>query len=269
MSSGNGRGAPPTGAPTTARHLRERPVRPLVEPGDIFRSIEASPPEDGRADGQDLRRLREEDRAGHDALAASALLRLFPGQCGAGLGGGRVSGLGDGRAMHALADLAGGDRTRNAHRRLDAPGARPARRVFRRHPGFGLVGDAGCRADHARAGARLARQQERDWPGRRGCASIPRIRCTPRSTGRSGSRASARTIWCAFPSAGRFARMDTAALEAAIVADRQAGLLPAGIIACVGGTSTGGTATTSRRSRRSPSGTGSTCMSMPPGPDRR
>ena len=25
--------------------LRERPVRPLVEPGDIFRSIEASPPE--------------------------------------------------------------------------------------------------------------------------------------------------------------------------------------------------------------------------------
>ncbi|RUU75084.1 pyridoxal-dependent decarboxylase, partial [Mesorhizobium sp. M7A.F.Ca.MR.362.00.0.0] len=26
--------------------LRERPVRPLVEPGDIFRSIEASPPED-------------------------------------------------------------------------------------------------------------------------------------------------------------------------------------------------------------------------------
>jgi aromatic-L-amino-acid decarboxylase len=35
--------------------------------------------------------------------------------------------------------------------------------------------------------------------------------------------------------------MDVAALEAAILADRAAGLLPAGIVACVGGTSTGGT----------------------------
>ena len=35
--------------------------------------------------------------------------------------------------------------------------------------------------------------------------------------------------------------MDTAALEAAIVADRAAGMLPAGIIASVGGTSIGGT----------------------------
>ncbi|RWK73909.1 MAG: aspartate aminotransferase family protein, partial [Mesorhizobium sp.] len=27
--------------------LRERPVRPLVEPGEIFRSIDVSPPEHG------------------------------------------------------------------------------------------------------------------------------------------------------------------------------------------------------------------------------
>jgi aromatic-L-amino-acid decarboxylase len=43
------------------------------------------------------------------------------------------------------------------------------------------------------------------------------------------------------PVSGRFRAMDVAALELAIVADREAGLLPAGIIACVGGTSTGGT----------------------------
>ncbi|RVD68829.1 aspartate aminotransferase family protein, partial [Mesorhizobium sp. M4A.F.Ca.ET.029.04.2.1] len=43
------------------------------------------------------------------------------------------------------------------------------------------------------------------------------------------------------PVAGRFRAMDTAALEAAIVSDRNAGMRPAGIIACVGGTSTGGT----------------------------
>jgi aromatic-L-amino-acid/L-tryptophan decarboxylase len=35
--------------------------------------------------------------------------------------------------------------------------------------------------------------------------------------------------------------MDMAALEAAIRADKEAGMQPAGIIACVGGTSTGGT----------------------------
>lgn len=43
------------------------------------------------------------------------------------------------------------------------------------------------------------------------------------------------------PAGGRFRAMDTTALEAAIVADKERGFLPAGIIACVGGTSVGGT----------------------------
>ena len=43
------------------------------------------------------------------------------------------------------------------------------------------------------------------------------------------------------PSRGRWHAMDVTALEAAIVADRKAGRLPAGIVACVGGTSIGGT----------------------------
>jgi len=43
------------------------------------------------------------------------------------------------------------------------------------------------------------------------------------------------------PSIGRWHAMDVAALESAIVADRKAGRLPAGIVACVGGTSIGGT----------------------------
>ncbi|MBL0372583.1 aspartate aminotransferase family protein [Rhizobium sp. KVB221] len=41
------------------------------------------------------------------------------------------------------------------------------------------------------------------------------------------------------PVAGPLNGMDPAALEAAIIADREAGFLPAGIIACTGGTSTG------------------------------
>src|SRR5688572_6228428 len=43
------------------------------------------------------------------------------------------------------------------------------------------------------------------------------------------------------PTAGPKRAMDVNALEAAIAKDREAGLLPAGIVACVGGTSTGGT----------------------------
>jgi aromatic-L-amino-acid/L-tryptophan decarboxylase len=59
-----------------------------------------------------------------------------------------------------------------------------------------------------------------------------------------------RAIWIAgigddnlvrIPITGRWRGLDPAALEAAIVADKQAGLLPAGIIASVGGTSVGGT----------------------------
>jgi aromatic-L-amino-acid/L-tryptophan decarboxylase len=59
-----------------------------------------------------------------------------------------------------------------------------------------------------------------------------------------------RAIWVAgigddnlvrVPVTGALRGLDAAALEAAIVADRQAGLLPAGIVASVGGTSVGGT----------------------------
>jgi aromatic-L-amino-acid decarboxylase len=59
-----------------------------------------------------------------------------------------------------------------------------------------------------------------------------------------------RAIWIAgigeenlvrIPMAGSLRGMDAAALEAAIRRDREAGLLPAGIVACVGGTSVGAT----------------------------
>ena len=42
------------------------------------------------------------------------------------------------------------------------------------------------------------------------------------------------------PATGPLRSMDPAALDAAIRADREAGYLPAGVIACVGGTSVGG-----------------------------
>ncbi len=113
---------------------------------------------DGRADGGHIRRLPGKDHAWHDALAASALLRLFPGKCSTGFGRRGVSGLGDGRPMHAVANVASRHRTRNRDDRLAPPGGRPAGGVFRRDPGFGVLGDAGCPAHDARTGARLAGQ---------------------------------------------------------------------------------------------------------------
>ena len=59
------------------------------------------------------------------------------------------------------------------------------------------------------------------------------------------------------------------ALDAAIADDRANGLLPAGIIACVGGTSVGGTDDIAAVAARRQRSTGSICMSMPPGPARR
>ena len=176
----------------------------------------------------------------------------------------------DGRAVHALADLAGGDRTRNRDDRLAAPGARPAGRVFGRHPGFGVVRDAGGRADHARAGARLAGQPRRACPGSRGCASTAPTRCTPRSTGRSGCRASARRTWCAFRPAGRWrAHGCRRRWRRRSRPTARRACCPAGIIACVGGTSVGGSDDVAAVCRRRRAGTGSICMSTPPGPARR
>ncbi len=83
------------GAPTTATHFATGRCGRVVKPGDIFRSIEASPPEDAeRWTGSSPTSRRRS--AGDDTLAASALFCLFPGECRAGLGGGGVSGVGDG-----------------------------------------------------------------------------------------------------------------------------------------------------------------------------
>ncbi len=61
--------------------------------------------------------------------------------------------------------------------------------------------------------------------------------------------------------------MDPDALDAAIRADREAGRVPAAIVACLGGTGIGA-CDRSRRSPRWHSGTGCSSTSMPPGRQR-
>ncbi|MBL8578784.1 MAG: aspartate aminotransferase family protein [Mesorhizobium sp.] len=94
----------------------------------------------------------------------------------------------------------------------------------------------------------VMRERALGWAGNRaGLSGQPRIRiyCSDQV-----HTSIDRAIWVAgigeenlvrVPTGGRWRSMQTAALEAAIEADRAAGFLPAGIIASVGGTSVGGT----------------------------
>ncbi len=92
------------------------------------------------------------------------------------------------------------------------------------------------------------RERALDWAGNReGLSGQPRLRvyCSDQV-----HTSIDRAIWVAgigeenlvrVPTGGRWRSMVPAALDEAIKADRAAGFLPAGVIACVGGTGTGGT----------------------------
>ena len=221
--------------------VAERPVRAQVAPGEVFRQLPSAPPASRRGHGGDLRRLRPHRHAGHDALAASPLLRLFPGQLEPALGRRRVVTAALGRAMHAVADLARRDRARDPGARLAAPDDRPARRLLGRHPGFGLGGDARRDPHRPRARARPRRQRATGLrPARRlarlclGAGAFLDRQGGARSPGIGDANL------VRIPVRGRRgSRCDPDALDDAIGADRAAGLLPAAVIACIGGTSIG------------------------------
>ncbi|ADZ72012.1 pyridoxal phosphate-dependent decarboxylase family protein [Polymorphum gilvum] len=92
------------------------------------------------------------------------------------------------------------------------------------------------------------RERALGWAGnRQGLAGVPAVRVYASPEAHSSVE---RAIWIAgigadnlvrIPTHGPLRGMQAQALEAAITADRTAGFLPAGIVACIGGTSIGGT----------------------------
>ena len=249
--------------------LRERPVRAQTAPGEIAARIAASPPEAAEPMAAIFADFERTIVPGHDALAASALLRLFPGQRRACVGRRRISRLGDRRAVHALADLAGRDRARDEDDRLAAPGARPARRIFRRHPGFGIVRDA-CRPCSPCASARsTGPATARGLAGQKAL----RVYCSDQV-----HTSIDRAIWVAgigeenlvrLPGRGPLRGMDASALDAAIARDRAAGFLPVGHHRHAWAAPASAAPTTSLRSPLSPVAMASICTSMLPGLARR
>ena len=249
--------------------LRDRPVRANTAPGDIAAQIAAVAARGGRADGGDLRRLRKDHRARHDALAASALLRLFRRPMP--------------RPSRSLPNIWSRRWRRSAcsgRPRRRPPSSRPKmidwlRQALGLPEGFsGVIQDSASSA--TLAAVLTMRERALDWAGNTTgpcraegrCASTARPRCTRRSTAPSGWPASARTIWSNCRQGAGCAASTRPSSMRRSSGDKAAGLLPAGIIASVGGTSIGGT-TMSPRCAPSPNGTGSISMSMRRGQARR
>lgn len=142
--------------------------------------------------------------------------------------------------MHAVANLACGNRGRRPDGRLDAPSAWARRWVHRRLSGQRVVGDIVSCVDHARTG-NGGYTGNRDGLSGKGAL---RIYCSDQVHSSID-----RACWAAgigqenlvkiAASGPRFA-MDADALDAAIRADIAAGHTPAGVIAITGGTGVGG-----------------------------
>ncbi|UVK45504.1 aspartate aminotransferase family protein [Mesorhizobium sp. AR07] len=220
--------------------LRERPVRPLVEPGDIFRNIEASPPEDAEPMDRIFADFEEKILPGMTHWQHPRFFAYFPANAAP------VSVVAE-YLVSAMAAQCMLWQTSPAATELETRTVDWMRQALGLPEGFsGVIQDSASSA--TLAAVLTMRERALDWQGNKtGLAGQARLRIYSSDQVHTSID---RAIWVSgigednlvrIPVGGDFRAMDTAALEAAIVADREAGLLPAGIIACVGGTSTGGT----------------------------
>ncbi|RNJ42882.1 aspartate aminotransferase family protein [Mesorhizobium erdmanii] len=220
--------------------LRERPVRPLVEPGDIFRSIEASPPEDAEPMDRIFADFEEKIVTGMTHWQHPRFFAYFPANAAP------VSVVAE-YLVSAMAAQCMLWQTSPAATELETRTVDWMRQALGLPEGFsGVIQDS---ASSATLNAVLTmRERALDWQGnKKGLAGQGQLRIYSSDQVHTSID---RAIWVSgigednlvrIPVGGRFRSMDTAALEAAIVADRAAGMLPAGIIGSVGGTSIGGT----------------------------
>lgn len=220
--------------------LRERPVRPLVEPGDIFRSIEASPPEAAEPMERIFADFEEKIVPGMTHWQHPRFFAYFPANAAP------VSVVAE-YLVSAMAAQCMLWQTSPAATELETRIVDWMRQALGLPEGFsGVIQDSASSA--TLAAVLTMRERALDWQGnKQGLAGQRRPRIYSSDQVHTSID---RAIWVSgigednlvrIPVTGRFRAMDTVALEAAIAADREAGMLPAGIIASVGGTSTGGT----------------------------
>ncbi|MER8564246.1 pyridoxal-dependent decarboxylase [Mesorhizobium sp. M0924] len=220
--------------------LRDRPVRPAIAPGEIFRSIEASPPEAAESMETIFADFEAKIVPGMTHWQHPRFFAYFPANAAP------VSVVAE-YLVSAMAAQCMLWQTSPAATELETRIVDWMRQALGLPEGFsGVIQDSASSA--TLAAVLTMRERTLDWQGnKKGLSGQGRLRVYSSDQVHTSID---RAIWVAgigeenlvrIPVAGTYRAMDTAALEAAIVADRAAGLLPAGIIACVGGTSTGGT----------------------------
>jgi aromatic-L-amino-acid decarboxylase len=220
--------------------LRERPVRAQTQPGEIAAGIALSPPEAPEAIEAIFADFEEKILPGMTHWQHPRFFAYFPANAAP------VSVVAE-YLVTVMAAQCMLWQTSPAATELETRIIDWLRQALGLPEGFsGVLQDSASSA--TLAAVLTMRERALDWQGnKQGLSGQPRIRVYSSDQVHTSID---RAIWVAgigeenlvrIPTAGRWRAMDVAALEAAIIADKASGLLPAGIVACVGGTSTGGT----------------------------
>jgi aromatic-L-amino-acid/L-tryptophan decarboxylase len=220
--------------------LRQRPVRAQTAPGEIAASIADRPPEDAEPMEAIFADFEELILPGITHWQHPRFFAYFPANAAP------ASVIAE-YLVSAMAPQCMLWQTSPAATELETRVLDWLRQALALPEGF-----AGVIQDSASTATLVAiltmRERALQWQGNaRGLAAHPAVRIYASDQVHSSID---RAIWVSgigaenlvrIPTSGPLRGMDAAAMEAAIRRDREAGLLPAGIVACVGGTSVGAT----------------------------
>jgi aromatic-L-amino-acid decarboxylase len=220
--------------------LRERPVRAQTAPGEIAGKIAANPPELAEPMATIFADFEESILPGLTHWQHPRFFAYFPANAAP------VSVIAE-YLVSAMALQCMLWQTSPAATELETRMLDWLRQALGLPEGFaGVIQDSASTA--TLAAVLTMRERALQWQGNaRGLAGQQPVRVY--ASGQVHTSID-RAIWISgvgeenlvrIPMTGPLRGMDPAALEAAIRRDREAGLLPAGIVACVGGTSVGGT----------------------------
>lgn len=220
--------------------LRDRPVRAQSQPGEIAGKIAPSPPEQAEPMEAIFADFEETIVPGMTHWQHPRFFAYFPANAAP------VSVVAE-YLVSAMAAQCMLWQTSPAATELETVVLDWLRQALGLSAGFsGVIQDSASSA--TLAAVLVMRERALDWQGNsKGLGAFPAIRVYASDQVHTSVD---RAIWVAgigsenlvrIPTSGPLRAMDTAALERAIEADRAAGLVPAGIVACVGGTSVGAT----------------------------
>ena len=222
------------------RGLRDRPVRPLVEPGAIGKTIDAAAPEKPHAMEDIFADFESKILPGMTHWQHPRFFAYFPANAAP------VSVIAE-YLVSAMAAQCMLWQTSPAATELEVKMVDWLRQALGLDEGFsGVIQDSASSA--TLAAVLTMRERALSWTGNsQGLANQKTVRIY--STMQVHTSID-RAIWISgigernlvrIPVMGAMRALDCKALEAAIVRDKAAGMLPAGVIACVGGTSIGAT----------------------------